>query len=67
MFIQPLNDRIANVLGVTVDHMLNGNQINDLAEYKSDMAHIIEDCSSYEKRIIYEIAFAAKKNLSENR
>lgn len=59
--------RIANALGVTVDHLLNGNQINDPAEYQVDMARLMEGCTSCEKRIIYEIALAAQKSLLENR
>ncbi len=59
--------RIANVLGVTVDYLLTGNQANDLAEYRTDLTRLIEDCSSYEKRIIYEIAAATKKSLLENK
>jgi transcriptional regulator with XRE-family HTH domain len=59
--------KIANVLGVTVDHMLNGNQINDSAEYQIDLAWLIKDCTCYEKRVIYEIASATKKSLRDNK
>jgi transcriptional regulator with XRE-family HTH domain len=59
--------RIADVLGLTVDNLLNGNQANDPAEYQEDMARLMEGCTSCEKRIIYEIALAAKKSLLENR
>ncbi|NLI52777.1 MAG: helix-turn-helix transcriptional regulator [Clostridiales bacterium] len=59
--------RIANVLGVTVDYFLNGNQTNDPAEYQTDLARLIEGCTSYEKRVIYEIALATKKSLLENK
>ena len=59
--------RIANVLGVTVDYLLSGNQTNDSAEYRTDLARLIEGCSSYEKRIIFEIASATKKSLLENK
>lgn len=59
--------RIANVLGVTVDNLLNGNQANDLAEYKTELVQLLEGCSSCEKRIVYEIALAAKKSLLENK
>ena len=59
--------RIANVLGVTVDHMLNGNQTSDPTEYRTDLVQLLEDCTSYEKRIIYEIASAAKKSLRDNK
>ena len=59
--------RIANILGVMVDYLLNGNQANDPAEYRNDLTWLIEDCSSYEKRVIYEVAAAAKKSLRENK
>lgn len=59
--------RIANVLGVTVDHLLNGNQANDPAEYRTDLVQLIEGCTSYEKRIIYEIAVATKKSIRDNK
>jgi hypothetical protein len=58
---------IANALGVTVDHILNGNQTNDSEEYKTDLVQLIEGCTSYEKRIIYEIASATKKSLHDNK
>ena len=58
--------RISNVLGVTADQLLNGNQTNDRAEYKLDLVQLIEDCTSYEKRIIYEIAIAVKSSLRQN-
>lgn len=59
--------RIANVLGVTVNHLLSGNQVNDTVEYRTELVQLLEDCTSYEKRIIYEIAFAAKLSLRNNK
>lgn len=59
--------RIANALGVTVDHLLIGNQTNDFAEYRTDMAHLLDDCTSYERRVIYGVALATKKSLQENK
>ena len=59
--------RIAEALGVTVNNLLYGNQANDKAEYIMELAQLLEDCSSYEKRVIYEIALATKKALIENR
>ena len=59
--------RIANVLGVTVDHLLSGNQVNDPAVYQTDLVQLIEGYTSYEKRIIYEIAFAVKTSLCDNK
>lgn len=59
--------RIADVLGVTVNTLLNGNQTNDPLEYHAELAQLLEGCTSYEKRVIYEIASATKKSLVENR
>jgi transcriptional regulator with XRE-family HTH domain len=59
--------RIANVLGVTVDHLLNGNQANDPTEYITDIIQLIKGCTRYEKRIIYEIAAATKISLRDNK
>lgn len=59
--------RIANTLGITVDHLLYGNQANDPVEYLADMARLMEGCANFEKRIIYDIALATKKSLLENR
>jgi len=58
---------IANVLGVTVDHFLTGNQKNDSAEYQTDLMQLVEDCSSSEKQIIFDVASAMKKSLRENK
>ena len=59
--------RIANALEVTVDQMLNGNQTSDPAEYRIELAQPLNDCSSYEKRIIYEVALTVKKSLRDNK
>jgi len=59
--------RIAGVLGVTVDQLLNGNQENDLAEYRAEMVGLVEDCTSYEKRVIYEVAVATKMSIRNNK
>ena len=59
--------KIANVFGVTVDQLLNGNQKNDPAEYRTELVQLVEDCTSYEKRIIYEIALATKMSIRNNK
>lgn len=59
--------RIADAFGVTVDQLLNGNQENDSVEYRPELVQLVEDCTSYEKRIIYEIAFAAKASIRNNK
>ena len=58
---------IADALGVTVDNLLSGNQANDFSEYKAELAQLLEGCSSYEKRIVYEIALTTKRSLINNR
>ena len=59
--------RIADAFGVTVDQLLNGNQENDSMEYRPELVQLIGDCTSYEKRIIYEIAFATKMSIRNNK
>ena len=57
---------IANVLGVTIDTFLYGNQTHDPAEYRSEFTNLIEDCNSDERRFLYEMAAAAKNSLRNN-
>ena len=38
----------------------------DQAEYQTDMDILIADCTSYEKRIIFELVLAIKDSLREN-
>ncbi|MTK07450.1 MAG: helix-turn-helix transcriptional regulator [Hungatella sp.] len=59
--------RIANVLGVTVDELLNGNQLYNPTEYQTDIDLLLADCDNYEKRTIYEFVLAAKGILRNNR
>ena len=58
--------RIADVLGITVDSLLYGNQANNPAEYHSEFICLIDDCNSEERRFIFEMASAAKKSLRNN-
>jgi hypothetical protein len=44
-----------------------GNQTNDSAEYQTDLMRLVEDCSSSEKQIIFDVASATKKSLRENK
>jgi transcriptional regulator with XRE-family HTH domain len=57
---------IGNVLGVTTDALLLGNQEHDQTECCLELAHLITDCNADERRLIYEIAFAVKNNLRIN-
>lgn len=58
--------KIANALGTTVDQLLSGNQENDQEVYKEELVQLVADCTSYEKRVICEIAAAAKKSMRNN-
>lgn len=59
--------RIANVLGVTVDQLLNGNQWNDRKQYISEITKLLQDCSGSDRRIIFDMAVALKKSLHDNK
>ena len=57
---------LGNILGVTVNTFLYGNQKNDLIGYKSELFEIIEDCDNYEKQVIFNTAKSIKKIIREN-
>ena len=58
--------RITNALEITMDRLLIGNQTEAPAEYLAELAALFEDCTSRERRLIYEIASSVKKYLGEN-
>lgn len=58
--------RISNVLGTTVDQLLNGNQVSDQKQYWNELTELIKDCNDCEKRIVYDVARATKESLREN-
>ena len=51
--------RIVNALGITVDELLAGVQMNNPAAYPTDIYRIMEDCSENENRFIYELITAS--------
>ena len=59
--------KIANVLGVTLDQLICDSLPSEAAHLEGDIADILADCSAAEKRIIRDIASAAKRALRENR
>lgn len=59
--------RIADALGITVDELLNGNQLNNPTEYQTDIDLVIADCTQPEKRLMYEIIQATKTILRNNK
>lgn len=52
--------QIANALGITVDELLNGNQLHNPTEYQTDIDLLIADCSLLEKRLIFEVISSVK-------
>ena len=58
--------RITNALEITMDRLLIGNQPNAPAEYALDLAALLEDCTSQEKRLLYIIVNSTKNFLRDN-
>ena len=58
--------RISNALEITMDRLLIGNQPNAPEEYALDLAALLADCTSQEKRLLYIIVISAKKILRDN-
>lgn len=57
---------ISYALGITMDELLNGNQFFNPTEYQTDLDIVMADCSSNEKRLIYELASAIVSILHSN-
>ena len=58
--------RIVNALGITVDELLAGVQMNNPAAYQTDIDMLMEDCSKNEKRFIYELIKASLETMHKN-
>ena len=58
--------RIVNALGITVDELLAGVQMNNPAAYQTDIDMLMEDCSENEKRFIYELIKASLEAMHKN-
>ncbi|MBQ8786299.1 MAG: helix-turn-helix transcriptional regulator [Oscillospiraceae bacterium] len=58
--------KIADVLNVTVDRLLCGNQEHNSKDYEPELRELISDCSIYEKSVIYDTAHSVKKSLRMN-
>lgn len=57
---------ISNVLGITLDELLSGNQIHNPTDYQTDIDELMQDCSPEEKRFIYELLRSSKSILRDN-
>lgn len=56
---------IADVLGTTMNNLLSGNQQNDDLDCFEDMADLLTGCSSVERRLLFNVAFAVKGALHD--
>ncbi len=57
---------IAEILEVTLDELLAGNQVNSMREYNEELNRLLTDCTPYEKRILYEVVLFLKQILRDN-
>jgi len=58
---------VAEVLEVSLNELLTGNQVNNPVEYQRDIVRLLADCSSYEKRVLFEMLLNMKAVLRENK
>lgn len=58
--------RIVNALGITVDELLAGVQMNNPAAYQTDIDILMEDCSESEKRFVYELIKISLETMHKN-
>lgn len=57
---------ISNALGITVDELLNGNQLYSPNDYQTDIDLLMLDCSLTERRLIFEMICSIKGILRNN-
>lgn len=58
--------RIVNALGITVDELLAGVQMNNPAAYQTDIDILMEDCSENKKRFVYELIKISLETMHKN-
>ncbi len=58
--------KMANAMHVSVDDLLYGNMPENPKEYQTDISDLMNDCSCFEKRILFELLCAAKEIIREN-
>ena len=57
---------IAETFEVTIDYFLRDNKAIGSFDYIAKLSHILEGCSNYEERVVYEVALATKRSLNKN-
>ena len=58
--------KISNALEITIDELLYGNLLYNPTEYQTDIDLLMADCTSTEKRYIFEVLSAIKKQFYES-
>lgn len=58
--------KISNALEITLDELLYGNLLYNPTEYQTDIDLLMADCTSMEKRYIFEVLSAVKNILRIN-
>lgn len=58
--------RIAAALELTLDQLLTGNQPADREAYLPEVQALLADCSPAERRVLRDVAAAAKESLRRN-
>lgn len=58
---------VAEVLEISLNELLTGNQVNNPVEYQREIVRLLADCLSYEKRVLFEMLLNMKAVLRENK
>ena len=59
--------KIAKALDTSVDTLLEGNQTSCSGIYEKEIADVMNDCTPYERRIMYEMLYSLKGSIRQNR
>lgn len=59
--------QLANALGVSADYLLGDNLTTSKADPHDEFFDLLKDCTTYEKRVIKEVAQSVKTILRNNR
>ena len=57
---------ISNVLNITLNELLVGNQIPLKSDYNSEIAELMSGCNQYERRLMFEIIRTVRDVLIQN-
>ncbi len=57
---------LARALEVSADTPLYGNLGKNALEYQRDVSELLEDCTDFERRVLFEVMGAVKKIVRDN-